>query len=87
VAPAYLRRNQSHTLEELPPRIETEEWVRFGREDLDAYREAVARRVAQQALALAVREARAEGWSWDRISVALGGSLNGETLRRNFSDE
>ena len=40
-----------------------------------------ARRVAQNAIGLAVREARAAEWSWDRISVALGGSPNGETLR------
>jgi len=46
-----------------------------------------ARRVAQNAVCLAVREARSDGWSWDRISVALGGSPNGETLRRNFNDE
>ncbi|HEY2695110.1 MAG TPA: hypothetical protein VGJ45_06560 [Pseudonocardiaceae bacterium] len=44
-----------------------------------------ARRVAQHAIAIAVREARAADWSWDRISVALGGTPNGETLRRNFS--
>lgn len=43
-----------------------------------------ARRVAQAAIALAVREARAADWSWDRISAALGGTPNGETLRRNF---
>ncbi len=43
-----------------------------------------ARRVAQHAIALAVREARAADWSWDRISAALGGTPNGETLRRNF---
>jgi len=47
---------------------------------------AEARRVAQHALTLAVRQARDEGWSWDRISAALGGSPNGETLRRNFAD-
>ncbi len=47
-----------------------------------------ARRVAQNALRVAVREARAADWSWDRISAALGGTPNGETLRRNFgSDE
>lgn len=45
-----------------------------------------ARRVAQQALRLAVRQARADGWSWDRISAAMGGTPNGETLRRNFAD-
>lgn len=28
--------------------------------------------------------ARAAEWSWDRISAALGGTPNGETLRRNF---
>jgi hypothetical protein len=43
-----------------------------------------ARRVAQNAIRVAVREARAADWSWDRISAALGGSPNGETLRRNF---
>jgi hypothetical protein len=46
-----------------------------------------ARRVAQNAIALAVREARAAEWSWDKISAALGGSPNGETLRRNFGGE
>ncbi|MFI9603378.1 MULTISPECIES: hypothetical protein [Streptomyces] len=46
-----------------------------------------ARHVAQNAIGIAVREARAAGWSWDRISSALGGSPNGETLRRNFGGE
>jgi hypothetical protein len=32
-------------------------------------------------------EARAADWSWDRISAALGGSPNGETLRRNFGGD
>jgi hypothetical protein len=47
----------------------------------------VARRVAQNAIGLAVREARAADWSWDRISAALGGTPNGETLRRNFGGD
>ena len=46
-----------------------------------------ARRAARNTIALAVREARAAGWSWDRISAALGGTPNGETLRRNFGAE
>ncbi len=46
-----------------------------------------ARRTAQNALRVAVREARAADWSWDRISAALGGSPNGETLRRKFADQ
>jgi len=46
-----------------------------------------ARRVAQNAIRVAVREARAADWSWDRISAALGGSPNGETLRRNFGGD
>lgn len=46
-----------------------------------------ARRVAQNAIRVAVREARAVGWSWDRISASLGGTPNGETLRRNFAGE
>jgi len=46
-----------------------------------------ARRVARNALRVAVREARAADWSWDRISAALGGSPNGETLRRNFGGD
>jgi hypothetical protein len=33
-----------------------------------------ARRVAQNAIALAVREARAADWSWDKTSTALGGT-------------
>ena len=37
-----------------------------------------ARRVAQNAIALAVREARAAGWSWDKISAALGGTPSGD---------
>jgi len=48
---------------------------------------AEARAVAQNALRVAVREARAADWSWDRISAALGGSPNGETLRRNFGGD
>ncbi len=48
---------------------------------------AEARRVAQNALRLAVREAREADWSWDRISASLGGSPNGETLRRNFAND
>ncbi len=43
-----------------------------------------ARRAARNTIAVAVREARAAGWSWDRISAALGGTPNGETLRRNY---
>jgi hypothetical protein len=46
-----------------------------------------ARRSAQNAIRVAVQEARAADWSWDRISAALGGSPNGETLRRNFGNE
>jgi superfamily II DNA or RNA helicase len=42
VAPVYLRRNQSDVLDELPPRIETEEWVQLFGDDSAAYREAVA---------------------------------------------
>jgi SNF2 family DNA or RNA helicase len=42
VAPVYLRRNQSDVLEELPPRLETEEWVELEGAALAAYREAVA---------------------------------------------
>jgi hypothetical protein len=41
-------------------------------------------RVARNVIAVAVREARAAEWSWERISTTLGGSPNGETLRRNF---
>jgi SNF2 family DNA or RNA helicase len=44
VAPVYLRRNQTDVLQELPPRLETEEWVTLGGDDFAAYREAVAER-------------------------------------------
>jgi superfamily II DNA or RNA helicase len=42
VAPVYLRRNQDDVLDELPPRIETEEWIDLEGDDLAAYRDAVA---------------------------------------------
>ncbi len=42
VAPVYLRRNQDDVLQELPPLIETEDWVRLESEDWIAYRQAVA---------------------------------------------
>jgi superfamily II DNA or RNA helicase len=42
VAPVYLRRNQSDVLDELPPRIETDEWVDLEADDFHAYRAAVA---------------------------------------------
>jgi hypothetical protein len=40
-----------------------------------------ARRVTQHAITLAVREARAAGWSWDRMSAGLGGTPNGALPR------
>ncbi len=43
-----------------------------------------ARQRAQTALTSAVQEARASDWSWDRISTALGGSPNPETLQRAY---
>ena len=42
VASVYLRRNQTDVLLELPPRIETEDWMPLVGADLDAYRMAVA---------------------------------------------
>lgn len=56
---------------------------------VDALIEAAAdaRRVAQKAIEVAVREARRANWSWDQISAALGGKPNGETLRRNFGSD
>ena len=42
VASVYLRRNQTDVLLELPPRIETEDWLPLVGADLDAYRMAVA---------------------------------------------
>lgn len=41
VSPVYLRRNQKDVLEELPDKIETDEWVALDGEDFDAYRDAV----------------------------------------------
>ncbi|WP_106402228.1 DEAD/DEAH box helicase [Actinocorallia populi] len=41
VGPAYLRRNQSDVLTELPELVHTEEWEEFSRTDLAAYRRAV----------------------------------------------
>jgi SNF2 family DNA or RNA helicase len=42
VAPVYLRHNQADVLNELPPRIESEEWVDLEADDFRAYRDAVA---------------------------------------------
>jgi superfamily II DNA or RNA helicase len=42
VAPVYLRRNQADVLDELPPRIESEDWVTLEGPALAAYRNAVA---------------------------------------------
>lgn len=42
VAPVYLRRDQADVLAELPPRLETQEWVELEGEALAAYRAAVA---------------------------------------------
>jgi hypothetical protein len=44
-----------------------------------------ARQRAQTAIGDAVRQARAAGWSWDRVSSALGGSPSPEALRRTFA--
>ena len=44
VAPVYLRRNQVDVLAELPPRVETAEWLDFVGDDLAAYRQAVVER-------------------------------------------
>lgn len=41
VAPVYLRRNQDDVLSELPPRLETEEWVTLEGPALHAYTDAV----------------------------------------------
>jgi SNF2 family DNA or RNA helicase len=42
VAPVYLRRNQDDVLSELPPRLETSDWVPLDGAALVAYRQAVA---------------------------------------------
>jgi hypothetical protein len=41
IAPVYLRRNQVDVLNELPPRLETDEWVTLTGKDSLAYRDAV----------------------------------------------
>ncbi|MBT6445572.1 MAG: ATP-dependent helicase [Acidimicrobiaceae bacterium] len=42
VAPVYLRRNQEDVLDELPDKIETDEWITLDGISFDTYREAVA---------------------------------------------
>jgi superfamily II DNA or RNA helicase len=42
IAPVYLRRNQADVLDELPPRLETQEWVELDGMAFVAYKEAVA---------------------------------------------
>ena len=44
VAPVYLRRNQTDVLDELPPKIETTEWLSLDGPAADVYRRAVASR-------------------------------------------
>ncbi len=44
VAPVYLRRNQTDVLDELPPRIETADWLTLDGPAADEYRRAVASR-------------------------------------------
>jgi hypothetical protein len=46
-----------------------------------------ARQRAQTAIGEAVREARAAGWSWERMSWALGGSPSADALRRTFAGD
>ncbi|BCZ22101.1 hypothetical protein MTY59_19560 [Mycobacterium senriense] len=41
-----------------------------------------ARRAAQTATEVAVREARSMDWTWDRISLALDVKPDGEAIRR-----
>ena len=41
VAPVYLRRNQDDVLSELPPKLETQEWVELAGSALASYRKAV----------------------------------------------
>lgn len=41
VAPAYLRRNQEDVLDELPQKIETDDWIPMSDADIAAYRAAV----------------------------------------------
>lgn len=42
IAPAYLRRNQTDVLDELPTKIETDEWIDLTEQDLAEYKHAVA---------------------------------------------
>lgn len=44
VAPVYVRRNQKDVLQELPERIEKEEWIDLSPAELDLYRDAVGKR-------------------------------------------
>ncbi|ADK28948.1 DEAD/DEAH box helicase [Corynebacterium pseudotuberculosis] len=42
IAPAYLRRNQTDVLDELPTKIEIDEWIDLTEQDLTEYKRAVA---------------------------------------------
>jgi superfamily II DNA or RNA helicase len=74
VAPVYLRRNQDDVLSELPPRLETAEWVPLDGHALTAYRAAVAegsfmkmRRAAFDTGGERPEEATAESGKLDRL--------------------
>ena len=45
------------------------------------------RRDSREFERLGVDAARAEGVSWDEIAAALGGYVNGETIRRRYGRE
>jgi SNF2 family DNA or RNA helicase len=74
VAPVYLRRNQDDVLSELPPRLETAEWVPLDGHALAAYRAAVAegsfmkmRRAAFDTGGVPSEKATAEPGKLDRL--------------------
>lgn len=60
VSPVYLRRNQEDVLQELPDKIEVEDWVEATRSDVMAYREAVQQRNIMRMRSVSAREAKLE---------------------------
>jgi superfamily II DNA or RNA helicase len=80
VAPAYLRRNQSDVLPELPPTLHTDEWQEFSATDLSAYHQAVAEGnfMAMRRAAYAVAEGSAK--LGRLVEIVREAGQNGESV-------
>jgi len=74
VSPAYLRRKQTDVLRELPPCIQTEEWIELSPSDMDAYRQAVmCRSYADMRRAITIGDGKSVSAKVKRLDELLAG--------------